>query len=66
MRWQNYLFVFFTLVISLTITKNIQAQTSSIIEEIVVTSTLLAFETDHCLYTTSTIMLSIQHYSDEV
>ena len=39
MRWQNYLFVFFTLVISLTITKNIQAQTSSIIEEIVVTST---------------------------
>ena len=39
MRWQNYLFVFFTLVISLTITKNLQAQTSSIIEEIVVTST---------------------------
>ena len=38
-HWQNYLFVFFTLVISLTITKNIQAQTSSIIEEIVVTST---------------------------
>ena len=39
MRWQNYIFVFFTLVISLTVTKNIQAQTSSIIEEIVVTST---------------------------
>ena len=39
MRWQNYIFVFFTLVLSLIVTNNLQAQTSSLIEEIVVTST---------------------------
>ena len=39
MRWQNYIFAFFTLVLSLLVTNNLQAQTSSQIEEIVVTST---------------------------
>lgn len=39
MRWQNYIFVFFTLILSLIITNKLQAQTNSQIEEIVVTST---------------------------
>ena len=39
MRWQNYIFVFFTLVLSLIVTNNLEAQTNIQIEEIVVTST---------------------------
>ena len=39
MRWQNYIFVFFTLVLCLITTNNLQAQISSQIDEIVVTST---------------------------
>ncbi len=39
MRWQNHIFVFFTLVLSLIVTNNLEAQTNLQIEEIVVTST---------------------------
>ena len=39
MRWQNHIFVFFTLVLSLIVTNNLEAQTSLQIEEIVVTAT---------------------------
>ena len=39
MRWQNHIFVFFTLVLSLIVTNNLEAQTNLQIEEIVVTAT---------------------------
>ena len=42
MRWQNHIFVFFTLVLSLIVTNILEAQTNRQIEEIVVTATKTA------------------------
>ena len=39
MRLQTYFYVFFALILSLTVTNNSQAQTSQLVEEIVVTAT---------------------------
>ena len=39
MRLQTYFYVFFALILSLTVTNNAQAQTSQLVEEIVVTAT---------------------------